>query len=178
MILGCDIPMSLVSFGSILLTSSNIYIALARSSAVCSSLTGSILDIGVVFVYISSWWQVEEKLILIFIPMNMDVAGYDFPFVSRLNQFSFLIFLPIWSELDEQASLVLQGSSSHRMSFSAYGAVYVALRVTLDAVFEEVYDVVVIQFHMALFVICIAILLFMLFVLAVNSLFVSSIIGE
>ncbi|CAN7053889.1 unnamed protein product, partial [Brassica oleracea var. botrytis] len=78
----------------------------------CSSLTGSIPGVGVMFVYLSSWWQVEEKLIFIFSLMNMDVAGYDFSLVPRLNQSSFLILPPIWSELEEQASLVLQGSSS------------------------------------------------------------------
>ncbi|CDY28262.1 BnaA01g05870D [Brassica napus] len=35
------------------------------------------------------------------------------------------------------------------MLFSAYGAVCVVLRVTLDAVFKEAYDVVVVRFHMA-----------------------------
>ncbi|CAN7103644.1 unnamed protein product, partial [Brassica rapa subsp. narinosa] len=180
MILAGDIPMGLASFGSTFVIFSSIYIALARASAVCSSLMGFIPDVGVVFVYLSSWWQVEEKLIVIFVPMNMDVAGFKFPLVPRLNQSFFLIFLPIWSKWDEQVSLVLQGSSSHRMLFSAYGAVCVVLRVTLDAVFKEAYDVVVVQFHMALscdlyrhsipyvvVVVC----------LAVNSLFVSSFVG-
>ncbi|CAF1710851.1 unnamed protein product, partial [Brassica napus] len=111
MILAGDRPMGLVSFGSTFATSSSIYIALARSFAVCSSLTGSISDVGVVFVYLCSWWQVEEKPIVTFIPMNMEVAGYS-PLVPRLSQSYFLIFTPIWSELDEQASLVLQRSSS------------------------------------------------------------------
>ena len=96
-----------------------------------------------------------------------------------MNQSYFLRFLPIWSELDEQVSLVLQGSSFHRMLFSAYGAVCVILRVTLDAVFEKAYVVVVIRFHMALScdlyrhsihyvaVVC----------LTVNSLIVSSFLG-
>ncbi|KAG5390900.1 hypothetical protein IGI04_032441 [Brassica rapa subsp. trilocularis] len=119
---------------------------------------------------------VEEKFIVLFKLWNMEVAGYGFPLVPQLNQSSFLIFPPIWSELDEHVSLVLQGSSSHRM-LSAYGAVCVVLRVTLDAIFEEAYDFVVIRFHMILFydlyrhfipyvivVVC----------LAVNSLFVSS----
>ncbi|WZZ73135.1 hypothetical protein YC2023_084505 [Brassica napus] len=118
-----DIPMVLVLFGPTLATSNSVFIALARSSAV------------------------EEKLIFIFSLMNMDVAGYDFSLVPRLNQFSFLILPPIWSELEEQVSLVLQGSSSHRMLFSAYGAVGVVLRVTLDAIFEVAYDVVVIRSH-------------------------------
>ncbi|KAH0894343.1 hypothetical protein HID58_056772, partial [Brassica napus] len=142
MILAGDRPMGLVSFGSTFATSSSIYIALARSFAVCSSLTGSISDVGVVFV--------EEKPIVTFIPMNMEVAGYS-PLVPRLSQSYFLIFTPIWSELDEQASLVLQRSSSLRMLFSAYGAVCVVLRVTLDSVFEEAYDVVVIRFHLVSF---------------------------
>ncbi|KAL0649260.1 hypothetical protein Bca4012_091951 [Brassica carinata] len=176
-----DIPMVLVLFGPTLATSNSIFIALARSSAVCSSLTGSIPGVGVMFVYLSSWWQVEEKLIFIFSLMNMDVAGYDFSLVPRLNQSSFLILPPIWSELEEQASLVLQGSSSHRMLFSAYGAVYVVLRVTLNAIFEVAYDVVVIRSHMFSFCDLCRHSIFYVFVgvvcLAVNSLFVSSFIG-
>ncbi|CAN6834831.1 unnamed protein product [Brassica oleracea] len=147
-----DIPMVLVLFGPTLATSNSIFIALARSSAVCSSLTGSIPGVGVMFVYLSSWWQ-----------------------------FSFLILPPIWSELEEQASLVLQGSSSHRMLFSAYGAVCVVLRVTLDAIFEVAYDVVVIRSHMFSFCDLCRHSIFYVFVgvvcLAVNSLFVSSFIG-
>ncbi|WZZ90670.1 hypothetical protein YC2023_119249 [Brassica napus] len=87
---------------------------------------------------------VEEKLIVIFSPMNMDVAGYDFPLVPRLNQSLFLIFSLRWNELNEQASLVLQGSSSHLTLFSAYGAVCMVLWVTLDAISQEAYDVVMI----------------------------------
>ncbi|WZY81983.1 hypothetical protein YC2023_028367 [Brassica napus] len=60
MILAGDIPLGLVSFGSTFATFSSIYIALARASAV------------------------EEKLIVIFILMNMDVAGYDFPFMKMI----------------------------------------------------------------------------------------------
>lgn len=147
-----DIPMVLVLCGPTLATSNSIFIALARSSAVCSSLTGSIPGVGVMFVYLSSWWQS-----------------------------SFLILPPIWSELEEQASLVLQGSSSHRMLFSAYGAVCVVLRVTLDAIFEVAYDVVVIRSHMFSFCYLCRHSIFYFFVgnvcLAVNSLFVSSFIG-
>ncbi|KAH0906231.1 hypothetical protein HID58_038058 [Brassica napus] len=117
-----DIRMGLVLFGPTLATSNSVFIPLVRSSAV------------------------EEKLIFIF---NLDVAGYNFPLIPRLNQSSFLILPPIWSELDEQALLVLQGSSSHRMLFSAYGAVCVVLWVTLDAIFEVAYDVVVIRSHMS-----------------------------
>ncbi|KAF3568131.1 hypothetical protein DY000_02018407 [Brassica cretica] len=71
--------------------------------------------------------HVEEKFIVIFSPMNMDVAGYDFPLVPRLNQSLFLIFSLRWNELNEQASLVLQGSSSHLTLFSTYGAVCMVL---------------------------------------------------
>ncbi|KAJ4891649.1 Uncharacterized protein Rs2_31397 [Raphanus sativus] len=179
MTLAGDIPMGLISVGSTFATS-GIYLALERSSAVCSSLTGTIPGVGVVFVYLSSLWQVEEKLFFIFSPMNTDKAGYDFPLVPRLNQSSLLIFPPIWSELDEQVSLVLQGSSSLRMFFSAYGAVCVILRVTLDAIFEEAYDVVVIRFQMVSF--CdlyhhSILYVFVVVYLAVNSLFVSSFTG-
>ncbi|KAL0665865.1 hypothetical protein Bca4012_028569 [Brassica carinata] len=118
---------------------------------------------------------VEEKFIVIFSPWNMDVAGYGFPLVPQLNQSSFLIFPPIWSELDEHVSLVLQGSSSHRM-LSAYGAVCVVLRVTLDAIFEEAYDIVVIQFHMIFYDLYRHFIPYVIVVvcLAVNSPFVSS----
>ncbi|KAH0882071.1 hypothetical protein HID58_058167 [Brassica napus] len=170
-----DIPMDLVLLGSTFATSSRIYIALARSSAVCSSCTGSMTDVGIGLVYLSSLWQVEEKFIVIFSPWNMDVAGYGFPLVPQLNQSSFLIFPPIWSELDEHVSLVLQGSSSHRM-LSAYGAVCVVLRVTLDAIFEEAYDIVVIQFHMIFYDLYRHFIPYVIVVvcLAVNSPFVSS----
>ncbi|KAG2240158.1 hypothetical protein Bca52824_091040 [Brassica carinata] len=47
-------------------------------------LYGSMTDVGVGLVYLSSLWQVEEKFIVIFVPWNMDVAGYGFR----------LIFLP------------------------------------------------------------------------------------
>uniref|UniRef100_A0A0D3BDQ1 Uncharacterized protein n=1 Tax=Brassica oleracea var. oleracea TaxID=109376 RepID=A0A0D3BDQ1_BRAOL len=176
-----DIPMGLVLFGLTLATSSSVFITLARSSAVCSSLTGFIPGVGVMFVYLSSWWQVKEKFIFIFSPMNMDVAVYDFPLVPRLNQSSFLIFPPIWSELDEQASLVLQGSSSHRMLFFASGGVCVVLRVTLDAIFEVAYNVVVILFHMVslcdLYHHSIFYVLVVVVCLVVNNLFVPSFIG-
>ncbi|KAG2321430.1 hypothetical protein Bca52824_014643 [Brassica carinata] len=92
MFLADDILMGLVSFGSTFATSGSFYIALPRSSTVCISLTSSNPDVGVV----------EEKLIVICIPMHMDVAGYEFSLVPRLNQSSFLIYPPIWSELDEQ----------------------------------------------------------------------------
>ncbi|KAL0769783.1 hypothetical protein Bca101_034933 [Brassica carinata] len=170
-----DIPMDLVLLGSTFATSSRMYIALARSSAICSSYLSSMTDVGIGLVYLSSLWQVEEKFIVIFSPWNMDVAGYGFPLVPQLNQSSFLIFPPIWSELDEHVSLVLQGSSSHRM-LSAYGAVCVVLRVTLDAIFEEAYDIVVIQFHMIFYDLYRHFIPYVIVVvcLAVNSPFVSS----
>ena len=68
-------------------------------------------------------------------------------------------------------------SSSHRMLFSAYGAVCVVLLVTLDAVFEKAYDVVVIWFFMAFScdLYCHSIS-YVVVCLAVNSLFISSFI--
>ncbi|CAN7068965.1 unnamed protein product [Brassica oleracea var. botrytis] len=123
---------------------------------------------------------VDEKPIVIFSPMNMIVASYDVPFVSYLEKSHFPIFLLIWSEVDEQASLVLQGSSSHRMLFSASGAVCLVLWVTLDAIFREAYEAVLIRFLMVFLVICIAILSFMLCLflcLARSSFYVSSFDG-
>ncbi|XP_018512028.1 uncharacterized protein LOC103832843 isoform X4 [Brassica rapa] len=52
-----DIRMGLVLFGPTLATSNSVFIPLVRSSAVCSSLTGSIPGVGVMFVYLSFWWQ-------------------------------------------------------------------------------------------------------------------------
>ncbi|CAF2003431.1 unnamed protein product [Brassica napus] len=138
-----DVLMDLASFGSTFVSSSDIYVALVRSlTAVCSPLIISIPAVGVVFCFFSPWWQVDEKPIVIFSPMNMIVASSDVPFVSYLEQSHFPIFPLIWSELDEQASLVLQGSSSHQMLFSASDAVCVVLWVTLDAIFREAYEAV------------------------------------
>lgn len=176
-----DVLMDLASFGSTLVSSSDIYVTLVRSlTAVCSPLMISIPTVGVVFCFFSPWWQVDEKPIVIFSPMNMIVASYDVPFVSYLEKSHFPIFPLIWSEVDEQASLVLQGSSSHRMLFSASGAVCLVLWVTLDAIFREAYEAVLIRFLMVFLVICIAILSFMLCLflcLARSSFYVSSFDG-
>ena len=95
--------------------------------------------------------------------------------ISRLSPF--LIIPLVWSEWDEQASLVLQGSSSYRMLFFAYGAVCVVLRVTLDAIFQEAYDAVVIRFHMFFFYLyghSIFYIIIVVFCLSLSSLFISS----
>nr|VDD63412.1 unnamed protein product [Brassica oleracea] len=94
--------------------------------------------------------SLKEKFIGILSRMNMIMVGIDYLFVSLLEQSLFPIFPHVWSELDEQALLVLQGSSSQRM-LSAYGAVCVVLWVTLDAIFQNVYETVVIQFRMTSF---------------------------
>ncbi|EFH44977.1 hypothetical protein ARALYDRAFT_916359 [Arabidopsis lyrata subsp. lyrata] len=65
-----------------------------------------------------------------------------------MEQFLFPTFPPIWSGLDVQALSVLQGSSSRRMLFSAFDAVVVTLRVALDAIFRDVFEIVVLQFLM------------------------------
>ena len=144
MTLAGDVPMGLVHL-IILLRPLIVFISLWCDLLQYAVLfTDSIPAVGVVVLYLSSLWQVEEKLIVIFSPMNMDVAGYDFPLVPRLNQSPFLIFFSRWNELNEQASLVLHGSSSHITIFSAYGAVCMVIRVTLDAISQEAYDVVMI----------------------------------
>ena len=64
------------------------------------------------------------------------------------------------------------------MLFSAYGAVCVVLRVTLDAVFKEAYDVVVVRFHMAPSCdLCRHSIPYVVVCLAGNSLFVSYFVG-
>ena len=118
-------------------------------TVVCSQIIVFIRVIGAVYLF-SFWWQLKEKFIGILSRMNMIMVGIDYPFVSLLEQSFFPIFLHAWSELDEQALLVLQGSSSQRM-LSAYGVVCVVLWVTLDAIFQNVYETIVMQFLMASF---------------------------
>ncbi|CAG7894216.1 unnamed protein product, partial [Brassica rapa] len=115
-------------------------------TAVCSPLSVFILAFGAVYLYFSFWWQLREKFIGKVSWMNMIMAGSDYPFVSCLEQSLFPIFPHVWSELDEQVSLVLQGSSSQRVLSSAFGAVCVILWITLDAIFQETFETVVMRF--------------------------------
>lgn len=78
----------------------------------------------------------------------------NFSVVSGLEQFIFPIFLLVWSELEAQVLLVLQGSSFQVMSISA-GAVIVILWITLEASIQEVYEIVLMQFLWFFAVICI-----------------------
>ncbi|KAJ4872401.1 Uncharacterized protein Rs2_45925 [Raphanus sativus] len=127
--------------------------AVCRLTAVCSlltavcSLTVFILAFGLVCWYFSFWWQLKEKFIAIVSWMNMIMAGTGYPFVSCLEHLLFPICPLVWSDLDLQASLVLQGSSSHRVLSSASGAVCVVLWVTLDAIFQEAYETVDLVIH-------------------------------
>ncbi|XP_033137985.1 uncharacterized protein LOC103846162 [Brassica rapa] len=120
-------------------------------TAVCSPLSVFILAFGALYLYFSFWWQLREKFIGKVSWMNMIMAGSDYPFVSYLEQSLFPIFLHVWSELDEQVSLVLQGSSSQRVLSSAFGAVCVVLWITLDAIFQETFETVVMRFLMVPF---------------------------
>ncbi|KAH0937547.1 LOW QUALITY PROTEIN: hypothetical protein HID58_005008, partial [Brassica napus] len=120
-------------------------------TAVCSPLSVFILAFGAVYLYFSFWWQLREKFIDKVSWMNMIMADSDYPFVSCLEQSLFPIFPHVWSELDEQVSLVLQGSSSQRVLSSAFGAVCVVLWITLDAIFQEAFETVVMRFLMASF---------------------------
>ena len=104
---------------------------------------------GAVILFFSFWWQLQEKFIGIFHLMNM-----KFSVVSCLEQFLLPIFPLLWSELEAQALLVLEGSSSQLMPISAFGTVIVILWITLDASIQEVYEIVM-QFLWFLAVICI-----------------------
>ncbi|CAL9240037.1 unnamed protein product [Arabidopsis halleri] len=50
----------------------------------------------------------------------------------------------MWSELDVDASSVLQGSSSRLKLLSAFDADYVTSRVTTDVVFQESREIVLV----------------------------------
>ena len=164
-----DVLMNLTSVGSTVVLFGGLFVASMRSlTAVCSSLTAvcsSLTDVCSlavvcsplsvfilafvdVYLYFSFWWQLREKFIGKVRWMNMIMAGSDYPFVSCLEQSLFPIFPLVWSELDEQASLVLQGSSSQRLLSSAFGAVCVVLWVTLDVIFQEAFETVVMRILM------------------------------
>lgn len=66
---------------------------------------------------------------------------FHYPMDSFVEQFLFPIFPSMWSELDGQASLVLQGSSSWLMLFSAFVAVFVTFEVTRYAIIQEDYEI-------------------------------------
>ncbi|WZZ31443.1 hypothetical protein YC2023_014844 [Brassica napus] len=133
-----DVLMNLTSVGSTVVLFGGLFVASMRSlTAVCSSLTA-----------VCSLAVLREKFIGKVSWMNMIMAGSDYPFVSCLEQSLFPIFPLVWSELDEQASLVLQGSSSQRLLSSAFGAVCVVLWVTLDAIFQEAFETVVMRILM------------------------------
>ncbi|XP_013589611.1 PREDICTED: uncharacterized protein LOC106298053 [Brassica oleracea var. oleracea] len=55
--------------------------------------------------------MIEGKLVDTLIPVNRVMEEFHYPMDSFVEQFLFPIFLSMWSELDGQASLVLQGSS-------------------------------------------------------------------
>ncbi|KAL0658299.1 hypothetical protein Bca4012_078884 [Brassica carinata] len=79
---------------------------------------------------------IEETLSMIFLLLKPVETSTFLLGVSCLEQSIFPIFPHVWSELDEQALLVLQGFSSQLVHFSAFEAVIVTLWVTLDAIFS------------------------------------------
>ncbi|KAF8050278.1 hypothetical protein N665_2010s0001 [Sinapis alba] len=85
---------------------------------------------------------IEGKLVDMLTPVNRVMAGFHYPMGSFVEQFLFPIFPSMWSELDGQASLVLQGSSSWLMLFSAFDAVFVTFEVTRYAIIQEDYKIV------------------------------------
>ncbi|WZZ68411.1 uncharacterized protein LOC125589275 [Brassica napus] len=85
--------------------------------------------------------MIEGKLVDTLIPVNRVMEEFHYPMDSFVEQFLFPIFLSMWSELDGQASLVLQGSSSWLMLFSAFVAVFVTFEVTRYAIIQEDYEI-------------------------------------
>ncbi|XP_022552571.1 uncharacterized protein LOC111203278 [Brassica napus] len=70
---------------------------------------------------------IEETLSMIFLLLKPVETSTFLLGVSCLEQSIFPIFPHVWSELDEQALLVLQGFSSQLVHFSAFEAVIVTL---------------------------------------------------
>ncbi|KAL0862438.1 hypothetical protein Bca101_041556 [Brassica carinata] len=130
-----NVLMDIFSFSSILVPLSDIYVDSVRSrTAVCSFFLVSSLAFGAVILLFSSRWQLEEKRFGISHLVNMVLMDIDFSVVSWLEHFIFPKFPLVWSELEAQALLVLQGSFSQLMLFSAFGAEMVILWITLDAI--------------------------------------------
>ncbi|KAL0739932.1 hypothetical protein Bca4012_081445 [Brassica carinata] len=100
----------------------------------CDFFLVSSLAFGAVILLFSSRWQLEEKRFGISHLVNMVLMDIDFSVVSWLEHFIFPKFPLVWSELEAQALLVLQGSFSQLMLFSAFGAEMVILWITLDAI--------------------------------------------
>ncbi|KAL0828715.1 hypothetical protein Bca101_052393 [Brassica carinata] len=113
LVLICDVPMESFSLGSTLVLVSSIYMASVPIST-----------------------AIEETLSMIFLLLKPVETSTFLLGVSCLEQSIFPIFPHVWSELDEQALLVLQGFSSQLVHFSAFEAVIVTLWVTLDAIFS------------------------------------------
>ncbi|KAG7582911.1 hypothetical protein ISN44_As08g024630 [Arabidopsis suecica] len=112
-------------------------------TAICSFFV-FILAFGAVILVSFSWWQVERELIDMPPQMNLDMLGIWCPGSSLTEQFLFPKFPPMWSGLDVEASSVLQGSSSRLKLLSAFDADYVTYRVTMDAVFQESMEIVLV----------------------------------
>ena len=128
LVLICDVPMESFSLGSTLVLVSSIYMALVPiSTAVCSLFLVFNLALCAMLVCVSSWWQIEETLSMIFLLLKPVETSTFLLGVSCLEQSIFPIFPHVWSELDEQALLVLQGFSSQLVHFSAFEAVIVTL---------------------------------------------------
>jgi len=119
------------------------FVVVRFNAAVCSLFELNLAFCAVCFVSLS-WWQFEKKLINTPRLMNLVLSGIWYPssFLSELVIFP--KFPPQWSGLDVQESSVLQGSSSRLMFFSAFDAVLVTSCVTLDTVFQESSQIVLI----------------------------------
>ncbi|KAL0845060.1 hypothetical protein Bca101_018306 [Brassica carinata] len=137
-----NVLMDIFSFSSILVPLSDIYVDSVRSrTAVCSFFLVSSLAFGAVILLFSSRGSWKRNAGISHL-VNMVLMDMDFSVVSWLEHFIFPKFPLVWSELEAQALLVLQGSFSQLMLFSAFGAEMVILWITLDASIQEVYEIV------------------------------------
>ena len=86
-------------------------------------------------------WQIKGKLVIMLISVNRVTAGFHYLMASFVELFLFRIFSLMWSELDGQASLVLQRSASWLMRSSTFVAVYVTFHVTRHVTIQENYEI-------------------------------------
>ncbi|KAF3494608.1 hypothetical protein DY000_02057099 [Brassica cretica] len=107
MVLNCNVPVTFGLFGSDLVPVRGFHVALVRHST-----------------------AFERKLTIWLLQLNMIMGGFQYPVASFVKLFFFPIFPFIWSKLDVQASLVLQGTSSWLMLCSASVAAFVTFQVT------------------------------------------------
>jgi len=108
LVLNVDVLMDLVSFGSIVVLECSIFVASMRlSPAICSFRFVFNPIFGSANLWAPFWWQIAETLFVVSMPVNPVMSSINCSVASCLEQSLFPIFTQIWSEMDEQAKLVL-----------------------------------------------------------------------